>query len=88
MTVTGDLTAQHSQSFKEQLEKCLRQGSNFEISLKEVTAMDVTAIQLLQCMRNDLKSIELMLTITPPKQEGVSELLKKSGLQHIIQLKS
>jgi len=87
MTVKGDLTAQYSKDFKGQLQKCVEQGSNFDISLKDVSVLDVTALQLLQSVRNDLKSIEKILSITPPKNESVMELLRKCGLDQIVQVK-
>ena len=83
LSVKGDLTAQYGHQFKEHLKTCLNQGSNFNISLKEVTSLDVTALQLLQTVRNDLKSVEQILTIEPPLDENLMILIGKGGFEKI-----
>lgn len=85
LIIKGDLISQHSKDFRDQLRKCLDQGCGFDISLKEVSTMDITALQLLQSFRNELESAKKNLFVAPPQNQQTMQLLSKCGFRQIVQ---
>jgi ABC-type transporter Mla MlaB component len=84
ITVKGDLTAQYSAEFKQCLQQCLVQGGTFEISLKHINAIDVTALQLIQSFKNDFPDHGSIIQLHPPEDKNIYELLVRSGLIQIV----
>lgn len=85
LEVKGDLLIQYSVEFKEQLAKCLNESVGITISLAEVNAIDVTALQLLHSLRNEMNLNKKVFSVTAPAANNVLDLLKKSGLIKIIE---
>ncbi len=87
LDVIGDLTIDHSAQFKDQLVKCLSEGGGILISLEEVTAIDVTAIQLLHSLRIEMNAKKKSFSVIAPNVAGALDLLTKSGLIKIFETK-
>jgi anti-anti-sigma regulatory factor len=83
LDLAGDLAIKHSIEFKDVLSKCLVEKRNIEISLKEITSIDVTAIQLIQAFKNELISNSIKLSVVLPSNESILLSLRNAGLINI-----
>jgi anti-anti-sigma factor len=87
LSVTGDLTVQAGAAFKDQLEQLLQRDSAVELSLKGVSVMDISAVQLILCFRNECELKESKISIFPPENPGLITLLGQTGLLQVIKAK-
>jgi hypothetical protein len=85
LTVTGDLIAQAGEQFKEQLHQLMDGIAMIQLSLKHVSAIDVSSIQLIKGFRTALDGTEKKVQILPPDSNELIELLNKTGLVGVIQ---
>ncbi len=84
LEVKGDLVIKHSIDFKNQLSGCVGGCKNLVISLEEITAIDVTAIQMIQSLRNEFNGSSKNLTVISPSNESILISLRNSGLLKVI----
>ena len=84
LIITGDLTVQFSEQFKDQLQKFHAKNDKLELSLTGITSMDVTSIQLIHTFKSFIKSNNKKMTIVYPENSDVTELLRKTGLIKIL----
>jgi anti-anti-sigma factor len=84
LSVTGDLTVQAGAQFKDQLGQLLQRDSTVELSLKGVSAMDISAVQLILCFKNECELKESKIHIFPPENAGLIALLGQTGLWQVI----
>ncbi len=85
LTVKGDLTVAHAQAFKKSLLELLSAPqTTVTISLQEVTAMDVSAIQGIYAFCESLRKTGKSISLVWPEQEAVDELMTKSGFKQAL----
>ncbi len=84
LIITGDLTVQFSEQFKNQLNKFYPKNDKLELSLVGITSVDVTSIQLIHTFKSFIKSNNKRMTVLSPENSDVTELLKKTGLIKIL----
>jgi anti-anti-sigma regulatory factor len=75
---------QHAHEFKQKLIETLPGKGSFLLSLREVSAMDVSAFQLLMALKYSLKANGRQLTISWPESETLQNLLTKTGFKQAI----
>jgi anti-anti-sigma factor len=80
--IEGDLTIRSSADLQENLLN-LANKIPVRLSLKNVSAIDVTAIQLLYAFRKANSSTDIM--IAGPENEAVLNLLSRTGLLKLLQ---
>lgn len=85
LKVKGDLVAKSSEQFKEHLQQLLEKTAARELSLKEVSVMDVSALQLIKSFKAELAGDVSSMLILPPNSNDLIGLLDKTGLVGIIQ---
>ncbi len=85
LSVTGDLTVSSAKAWKEMLvELGATPQQAVTISLKEVAAMDVTALQLLYAFHQQWLKEQKKLSLEWPVQEAVDELMMKCGFKQVL----
>src|SRR5258705_6483467 len=88
--VRGDLTVQWSAMFKEKLIQLQKIGVGkakklvIVISLQEATAIDVSALQLLQAFKKVMESTGHSVSVVSPALPSLADLIIKSGWGNIL----
>jgi anti-anti-sigma factor len=82
--VKGEITVQHANEVKQKLTETLPGEGSFLLSLREVSAIDVSAFQLLMALKYSLKANGRQLTISWPESETLQNLLTKTGFKQAI----
>lgn len=84
--VKGDLTVSYSKEFKDRLLELLIAPSkgSVEISLREVTAIDVSAIQLLRVAGLELLKGGNKISMIWPDNEALNTLITKTGIKQAL----
>ena len=81
----GDLVVQSSAALKEHLLQLLSETKETELHFEGVSAVDVSAIQLVRTFQRELKSNGRKIQFLPPTNCDLIELLTKTGLIGFIQ---
>lgn len=81
----GDITIRSSKTLKENLDLLLANTGKYHISLEAVTAVDVTAVQLLSAFVKQCMASARSHEITWPKDVSLNELLEKTGIKRLFQ---
>ena len=85
LQISGSVTVKHSKEFKENLIKCLDEKKLSEISLAEVESLDITAIQLLYLLKQEFKAAKRSLGLVAPKNEEITDIIRRAGLSSIFE---
>jgi anti-anti-sigma factor len=86
LAATGDLIAHSTANFYEHLQQVLNH-STIELSLHEVSSIDVSALQLIRASQRAVKANGQRIQIVQPSNNELNNLLVKTGLLGIIQEK-
>jgi len=86
LRVEGDLTVQNSVEFKSKLIElldCAGSGT-VEISLRDATAMDLSALQLLYAATQSLSKNKKTFSVIWPENESVETLITRTGFKPLL----
>jgi anti-anti-sigma factor len=85
LSIKGDLTVQHSGELKEWLCRLGTIGSaDFTFSLKEVTSIDVSGLQLIYAAAQSQKAGKKKMSIVWPEDQAVNSLIANSGFKYLL----
>lgn len=88
LSVEGDLTVQSGEEFKLKLIALLDHSENgngtVEISLRDATAIDVSAIQLLYAVTEILSKSKGDFSVVWPENEDVAALIARTGFKRLL----
>jgi ABC-type transporter Mla MlaB component len=79
----GDWVIQHATEMKTCLANALIQAKDMHLDLSEVTAFDVSAIQVVFLWKNEIKNLNNQIIISMPIDASLLDLLEKSGITKI-----
>jgi anti-anti-sigma regulatory factor len=82
--VNGEFSVGTCKDIRQQLELSLERSGHETLVLKNVTTMDVVAIQLTYAWKNALAKSGRKGTIVPPDEESIKDLLVKTGITQIL----
>ncbi|MFL5765038.1 MAG: STAS domain-containing protein [Bacteroidia bacterium] len=80
LKVSGALTVKQSKSFKDHIMGIIPGQGNYFLSLRDVTEVDITAIQLIWSLRKEFFENGRRLTISWPQIDTTKQSLGKAGL--------
>jgi len=87
LRVAGELTVQAAEEFQAQLSELIQLNSpHLEISLSEITAVDVSAMQLIQASRTAAFEAGKTFSVTGPDEEGVRSLITRTGFTKLLNI--
>ena len=81
---TGDLNVQHAHEIKSFFETALQEDANVHLHFGEVTALDVSAIQLSYLLKRNSQHSGYHFKITMPEDTGLFDLMEKCGITKIL----
>ena len=84
MEVAGSLTAQTSVPFRDHLQKLLLENMPIRISLKDVSAIDVSGIQLIKTFTEECATRNVEITVALFENSEIIHLLAQTGLLEAI----
>lgn len=76
----GELNISSAAELKEKLLQALESGTGISVSLAGVSAVDITAVQLLWAARRQAQMAGIAFTFAPPIPDHVVALLRDAGL--------
>src|SRR5688572_9298492 len=81
LTAFGELTFSNSTVFRSQLIKLLEHGRQraYKLNLKNATALDASAIELINILRRELSAVNASLILALPSDPEVKAFLMKKG---------
>jgi anti-anti-sigma factor len=82
----GELTANNATDFRSHLIKLLQHGRQraYKLNLKNATALDASAIELIYILRRELSAVNASLILTLPADPEVKAFLMKTGFLQTI----
>jgi anti-anti-sigma factor len=80
LTVSGDLTVQHSRELREFFFNNTEIKKENRLVLKGVTALDIAGIQLIYAWRNSIETRGGRTRLTMPGSNNLRDLLEKTGI--------
>ena len=86
LSANGELTVATSSEFKHQLSKLLKkEDPQVGLSLEHILSIDVSALQLILALKKELTKRKKKLVISWPQNSNILSLIKKTGLQEVIE---
>lgn len=80
----GALTIQHVMEIKQDIEQRINKTSPLHISLKKVTQLDLSFLQLLLALKKNYSSHGLSMQIHMELEQDLRQLIQISGFQQLI----
>jgi anti-anti-sigma factor len=82
--VEGEFTIGTSEAIKPKLISSIERSGPETLQLKNVTTMDVAAVQLAYAWKKELKKNGRKGTVVCPEDENIKDLLVKTGITQIL----
>jgi ABC-type transporter Mla MlaB component len=84
LTIEGDFNLRNIAHAKAALLESNSRKNDEALNLKNVTALDLAGVQLAYAWRKSLQAQGRQATITLPEDEGIKDLIKKTGITNIL----
>lgn len=84
VVIEGDLSIRNAQNLKEPLEAAFNKYDLFEVELQNITALDITSIQLMYSLKKAVRAKSKTMNLTLNVSEEIQNVLEYSGLTKIL----
>lgn len=79
LTISGELTVQNAAALQGMFIRSLESSSNLTVNLKDVTALDLSFLQLLCSLHRTSTDLKKNLTLSGPCPEVFRDVVKSAG---------
>lgn len=80
LQLSGDLIIDDADALKDALQKAVNEGNQIRIVMENVTALDISVIQLIQSAKKTLGTAHHKLSVQTQLPDDLKSLLEKSGI--------